>query len=456
MTNRNHDDTGGNPIQRRTVLRGVAAGAASAALVRTAHAQKPTRITVWTWGGTERFQRRVDAFKRLFPDVAARIEVDVVSPGKQDAEIYQAFRLALASGGNLPDLVQMNYIGMPEFAEAGVLADLSGMMKPYVADLVDGARQLATYNGSIIAVPYQMKGKVWFYRKDLFDQAGIDPAAVRSFDEYMAAGRRFNEKHPKSYIMNIGRTPIHWWYFMMLSHWPETRVADRDGKFRLLSDPNFGTMIDWLKTWRSSGIAFDADDFSPAWQPAFADGSIGGSLISNWMTDFLPKFAPAQGGRWGIVPWPEFNRRGSEAGGGIMTIPAASRNKEAAFEFASRMFLTASGSVDEWERTGTPTVLRSAQQAMLDRSAGSARPAGLTDAQWTVLPNTYFGRDFLRPILDSYDNFNVFPYDPSAQAELDIMRRETEAYLAGGKTRDQALQGMQATMTAQIGNPYRT
>src|SRR5208283_4161637 len=188
---------------------------------------------------------------------AAHIEVEVVSPGKQDGEVYQAFRLALASNGNMPDMVQMNYIGMPEFAEAGVLADLDGMMKPYAGDLVDGARQLATYNGTTIAIPYQMKGKVWFYRKDLFEQAGIDPAAVRSFDDYMAAGRRFHKKFPKSYIMNIGRTPIHYWYFMILANWPQTHMADRDGKFRILADPNFGTLIDWLKMWRSSGIAFD-------------------------------------------------------------------------------------------------------------------------------------------------------------------------------------------------------
>ncbi len=439
-------------LSRRTAL-GLAS--ASALLPTIVRAQRAQKITVWTWGGVERFQRRVDAFKRLFPAEAAKIEVEVVSPGKNDAEVYQAFRLALASGNAVPDLVQMNYIGLPEFAEAGVLADLGPMMKPYNGDLVDGARKLAAYNTTTVAIPYQMKGKVWFYRKDLFEAAGIDPLAVRSFDDYMTAGRRYRNKHPTSFMMNIGRTPIHWWYYMILSHWPETRVAERDGKFRILSDPHFGTMIDWLKAWRSSGIAFDTDDFEPAWQPAFADSSIGGTLLSNWMTDFLPKFAPAQGGRWGLAPWPEFNRNGSEAGGSVMTIPAASRNQEAAFSFAASMFLTRQGSVDEWVRTGTPTVLRSAREEMLGRSATMARPEGLTDAQWAVVPNTYFGSEFLRPVLDSYEHFNVFPYDPAAQTELDIMRRETEAYLAGSKTRDQTLAAMQSTMAARIGNPYR-
>ena len=438
-------------LRRRQAL-----GLAGATLLpRLTRAQGRQKITVWTWGGVERFTGRVEAFKRLFPSEAAGIDIEVASPGKNDAEIYQALRLALASGNQMPDLVQMNYIGLPEFAEAGALADLGSLMKPYAADLVEGARKLTTYNDTTLAIPMQMKGKVWFYRRDLFEAAGIDPLAVKSFDDYMAVARRYHEKHPTSYIMNIGRTPIHWWYFMMLSHWPQTRVSDRDGHFRVVSDPNFATVIDWLKTWRTSGLAFDTDDFEPAWQPAFADGSIGGTLLSNWMTDFLPKFAPAQGGRWGLAPWPEFNRSGSEAGGSVMVVPAASRNKEAAFNFAARIFLTSQGSIDEWVRTGNPTILRSARAEMLDRSAAMTRPAGITDAQWAVTPVNFFGKDFLRPILESYEQFNVFPYDPTAQAELDIMRRETEAYIAGGKTREQALQAMQTTMTARIGNPYR-
>jgi ABC-type glycerol-3-phosphate transport system substrate-binding protein len=438
-------------FSRRLLLR---AAAASAALPFVARAQKKTHIVVWTWGGTERFNRRVVAFEQQFPEAASRIEVEVLSPGQHDPEVYQAFRLALASGKNVPDLLQMNYTGMPEFAEAGVLADLGDMMKPYAADLVDGARQLATYNGAIVSVPYQMKGKVWFHRKDLFEQAGIDPAAVASFDDYMTAGRRFHEKHPRSYIMNFGRSPIHYWYFEILSNWPDVRMADRDGVFRIRSDPHFSTMLDWMKAWRTSGIAFDTDDFAPTWQPAFADDSIAGSLISNWMTDFLPKFAPAQAGRWGLTMWPAFSRAGSEGGGSIMTIPAASKNKEAAFEFAAAAFLTPAGSLGEWERTGTPTVLKSAMQEMLDKSAHLIRPAGMPDAVWAALPNNFFGPDFLRPILQAFEQFHPFAYDPAAQAELDIMRRETEAYITGAKTREQALEAMQATMTTQIGNPY--
>jgi ABC-type glycerol-3-phosphate transport system substrate-binding protein len=289
----------------------------------------------------------------------------------------------------------------------------------------------------------------------LCEAANIDIGRISTFDDYMAAGRRFRERHPRSYLMNIGRKPIHWLYFMILSHWDGVQIADRNGRFRLTTDPAFARLLTWLKTWKDSGIAFNTDDFEPDWQPAFADGTIAGSLIATWMTDFLPRFAPQQGGRWGIALWPEFNRSGSEAGGAVFAIPARARNKEAAFEFLAKMFLEPTGAADEWQRTGNPAVIRSVRPELLERSRTMTRPDGITDAAWATNPGNFFGRDFMQPVFDSFDAFRVFPYDPAAQRELDIMRQHTEAHLAGTKTLEAALRDMEADMRRQIGNPYR-
>ena len=447
-------------IGRRAVLKlaaGSLAGAIAAPrLIGGARAQSQTTITVWTWGGVERFAPRVAAFKRLYPEAASRIDVQVVSPGKQDPEVYQALRLALTSGGALPDLVQMDYVGMPEFAESGSLTDLKEMLTPYEGDLVDSAKQLTTYDDQVVAVPFQLKPKVWFYRKDLFEQAGIEPAQIKTFDDYIAAGHRLHEKLPKSYIMNIGDQPDTDLYWMMLSNWKDARVADRDGTYQITKNPDFAQVLDWLKAWRTSGIAFNTDNWSSDWQPAFADGTITGSLIASWMTDFLPKFAPQQGGRWAITSWPEFDRRGSNNGGSIFTIPAGAKNKEAAFEFVSKMLLEPKGALNEWERTGNPMAIKSVRPQILEQAKTMKRPAGMSDAEWALVPVNYFGADFMQPIFNAFEGYQVPAFDPAAAAELTLMSRNTEEFLAGKKTRDQALHDMEADMKAQIGNPYKS
>ena len=287
-------------IGRRTVLKlaaGSLAGAIAAPrLIGDARAQSQTTITVWTWGGVERFAPRVAAFKRLYPEAASRIDVQVVSPGKQDPEVYQALRLALTSGGALPDLVQMDYVGMPEFAKSGALTDLKEMLAPYEGDLVDTAKQLTTYDGQVVAIPFQLKPKVWFYRKDLFDQAGLEPAQIKTFDDYIAAGHRLQEKLPKSYIMNIGDQPDDDLYWMMLSNWDDVRVADRDGTYQITKNPAFrpgAGLAEGLAHVRASpstpttGARIGSRPLPTAPSPA--------SLIASWMTDFPAEIRPPAG-----------------------------------------------------------------------------------------------------------------------------------------------------------------
>jgi maltose-binding protein MalE len=150
-----------------------------AALARSA-GKKPTTITYMIWGGPERAKFYVDAFNRFYPETAEWLKVEVVSPGKQDAESYQALRLALAAGGQgLPDLIMMNYIGVPEFAAAGALLDLGQLMAPYAGQFVPGAKVLASYDGKYVGVPMQIKAKLWYYRKVLCNLIKLSIDALR-------------------------------------------------------------------------------------------------------------------------------------------------------------------------------------------------------------------------------------------------------------------------------------
>jgi len=447
-------------ISRREMLK-LAACTAGGALIsghgRPARAagKKPVTITYMIWGGAERAKPLVDAFNRTYPETADWLKIEVVSPGKHDEESYQALRLALAAGGrDLPDLIMMNYIGVPEFAATGHLTDLGQLMDPYKDQLVPGAKALATYEGKYVGVPIQVKAKLWYYRKDLFAKAGIDVAKVKTFEDYMEAGQKYRKAHPKSYIMNIGPQPIHYWYFMILSHWDDARVTDKNGNYQITKNPRFADLFKWLKAWNTSGIAFKTDDWSPDWQPAFADETIGGSLISNWMNGFLPKFAPAQKDKWGLTLWPEFNRTGSEAGGGVVCIPKGAKNPEAAFEFASKLWLEPPGAVEYWKVNGTPPSTKTGQAEVRKVVTTMGRPATMSDDEWAANPVNFFGRDFMEPIFKAMEAMKVFPYDPKASAELTILRRHAEAYLADKATLERALAGAESDMKAQIGNPY--
>ena len=78
-------------------------------------------------------------------------------------------RRPLSANGNLGDFVVLNYTQSPEFARADALVDISGAIAPYEETMTESARTLTQYEGKTIAVPFEVKTKVWFYRSDIFE-----------------------------------------------------------------------------------------------------------------------------------------------------------------------------------------------------------------------------------------------------------------------------------------------
>lgn len=422
----------------------------------TAAAPQATTITWESWGGADRFTPLIQAWAKAYPDTAKWLTVNAISGGKQDADMYQQLRTAMAAGGEgLPDFFESNADAVPEFATRGLMTDLTDKMKPYVADLIPGALKVASFGNKIVGVPTRVKSKVWYYRKDLFAAAGIDPAQIKTSDDLVQAGKQYHAKNPNSFLINLGPQPINYWYGEILSTWDDVQFADSSGKWQVKDNPRFATLLDLTKTIYDSGIAYKTDDWSTDWQPAIGAGKIGSFLIGSWMTSFIPQFAPDQKGNWGLALWPDFIRDGSEAGGAVVGISKFSKNIDPTFEFASEFWLKPEGSLAWWQLTGLAPLTLSGQDALRKLLPTMQKPADMKDADWAVAPVNYYGKDFMNPIFESMQHVKIFPYDLSYVAELTILQQHTEAYLAGKETLAQALGGAQTDMQSQIGNPYK-
>ena len=78
--------------------------------------------------------------------------------------------------------------------EAGLLADITDYVTPYLDRFVEGAFDQATYNGRIYGMPYTLQPKMMFYNQDIFDQYEIDPQRMSTFEGYIEVGRELLEK----------------------------------------------------------------------------------------------------------------------------------------------------------------------------------------------------------------------------------------------------------------------
>lgn len=171
---------------KKTLFASVAAGAV---LIAGAASAQDITLQFWdnqqTESGLSEFQQAaVDRFMEENPGIA--IEVTTIPYPE-----YQQRLLTAVQGGNAPDIATLDQIWVGAFAQAGAVANLSDMagMSGLSRDqFFGGAWDSAVFNDGLYGIPFNVD--VWqfsFYNQDLFDEAGIDPASISTFEGLRAA-----------------------------------------------------------------------------------------------------------------------------------------------------------------------------------------------------------------------------------------------------------------------------
>lgn len=157
-----------------------------AMVVPVSMAQEPVTITFWhTYSeaspeNTTLVETLIPAFEAEHPGINVE---SVPYP-------YDGFRQALltsAAGGEGPDLIRLDIIWSPEFAELGVLTNLSEAMPDfdeYAARVFAGPLSTNLYNGAYYGLPLDTNTRAFVYNPALLEQAGIE-AVPTTIDELL-------------------------------------------------------------------------------------------------------------------------------------------------------------------------------------------------------------------------------------------------------------------------------
>jgi ABC-type glycerol-3-phosphate transport system substrate-binding protein len=456
-------------LSRRQMLKLMGAGSSALALGglpfgtatrSVAHFQAATPLKWVSWGGATGIKKIADAVARNLPDVAAKYAVDVVDGGTGDQDVAAMIRLALASGQNIPEMVQLNRTQVTEFATAGELLTLDDIFGAAKDDVYTGALDLAKVGDNFVAFPFELKSKLFYYRGDLFDQAGIDVSKIVTTDDFINAGKALQSKAGGTNILNLGPQPAGYYLGELVSAYPDSKFfADADGNYSVTSNAAFKDAFGFLKSLIDAKVTLPVDDWSTDWQPAIADGKIAGFLNANWLKLFLPTFAPEQTGKWKVGLWPQLTpladqRYGSEAGGSVFVVMKRSANAQAAADYLRSVFLDKAGAMVAYNTLGTTPLVKSAKDDFLAANQKPVKPDGMSDADFAAQPSVFFGPDLAATELASYDYVKVLQYDPAASKGLDIINQWLQKYVTGTNDLDSALSGAEGDMQSQIGNPY--
>lgn len=87
--------------------------------------------------------------------------------------------------------MQIEYYALPEYQVRGEIEDLSQFGADKFSDFyTPGTWASVKLNGGVYALPMDSGPMAWFYNKDVFDKAGVDPTRVRTWDEFYDAAKK--------------------------------------------------------------------------------------------------------------------------------------------------------------------------------------------------------------------------------------------------------------------------
>jgi N,N'-diacetylchitobiose transport system substrate-binding protein len=185
---------------RRLRTGGLAAAAVASLLAlaacggggETAEASADTEVRLWL-NGTDTPQELRDHLVETFE--AEHEGMTLVIEEQDWSGLVPRLQTALASEDQTPDLVEIGNTQSPTFTYAGAFAPLDDVYDELGGDdLLPGFVEAGTADGTLYAVPYYSGARAVFYRKDLFEQAGV--AVPQTLEEFRAAAVALQQANP--------------------------------------------------------------------------------------------------------------------------------------------------------------------------------------------------------------------------------------------------------------------
>ncbi|MFN8440054.1 MAG: sugar ABC transporter substrate-binding protein [Caldilineaceae bacterium] len=298
-------------------------------------------ITLSSWYITPSFRDLVSQFTDNHPN----IKIQLIEGQYLDLHPYHdKLRLSLAAG-TVDDIVAIEDPYLAQFADSGGLADITEAMVPYKDKVVPYKWRLGVYKGKNYALPGDCSPCMLYYRSDIFEQYGVDPTAIETYDDWLTAGLKLKEA-------TDGKVKL-WGLFKDQSYPPFINwlwqqgggLYDLDETKVTIDQPVAINTLEFMKKLWDSGTVYQ----NPSWDDIFSDWGNGTIVCfpdAVWIAGMIKFAAIGTSGKWKVTRVPAWTKGGARAftnGGSQFAIPAQSKHIAESFGFLEFAQLTQAG-----------------------------------------------------------------------------------------------------------------
>ncbi len=336
-------------------------------------------ITYWSW--TPSAKAQVDAFEKAYPNV----KVNLVNKGTNTTE-YTALTNAIQAGTGAPDVAQIEYYAIPQYALSDSLFDLTGYgLDQLKSDYTASTWGSVAFNGKVYGLPQDSGPMALFYNEKVFKEAGINEAP-KTWDDYIADAKLIHAKNPKHYITADSGDGG----FVSSMIWQAGgHPFNVDGNtikvdFQDAGTKKFTAMWDQLHT---AGLLSSTPGWTDAWFQGLGNGDIASLVTGAWMPGNLEANSTAAKGDWRVAPIPTYDGSTAvtaENGGSSQAVLKQSKNPALAAAFV------------RWLNHDPASI-----KVFLDSGGFPSTTADLSDPAFTDKKDPYFGNQQINKVLSA-------------------------------------------------------
>lgn len=288
-------------------------------------------LTYWAYKeeGTTMRKQLVDRFNE---ENAGKIKVNLEEIPWSGHFTKLTTALSANSG---PDILEMKMIWFPQLMGLNGMEELSGYLDTWEGkdDIMDSMWDLVkTEDGGVYCIPFEMAGQILYYRKDIFEEKGLEPP--KTIDEFFDIAKKLTIPAEQLYGYGLrgSRYGHEAWSSLILGN-----MQDPVFNAEAMKDP---VVIEYNQKWIDS---YKVDKTAPdscitdGFDQLAANFQSGQTAMTIAHLKLASVVSEALGDKMGVMPIPagKNGQRFTMVGDWEIAMNPASKNKDQAFAYMS-------------------------------------------------------------------------------------------------------------------------
>lgn len=269
--------------------------------------------------------------------------------------LHSKLLVACQAGSGAPDMadIEIGYYGA--FLKDGYLLPINDAVEPYKDDIVMSRVEMYGDNeGNWYGADFHLGASVCYYNMDIMNEAGVNPATIVTWDDYVEAGKVVLEKTGKP-MCAVETADLFLPQLMLLEK--GVQYVDEEGNPNIATEEH-AEVINFIREMIDLGICeiapggfFHAEE----WYGHLNDGGVASLAMPLWYMGRFTDYCADLEGKMAIYPipvWNEGDTREVLQGGTGTSVIKGTENEELAKEFLAFAKLSKEGCTYEWDNLG--------------------------------------------------------------------------------------------------------